>query len=79
MDLGSNLSPGLMTSMGKTQGSIFSIGLGLGFKFKPKPKVIMGKTKQPFSTPFASSPAHQHQREPSTTCDTMKRGAAAAQ
>ena len=45
MGLGSNLSPGPMTSMGKTQGSIFSISLGLGSKFRPKRKAIMGKTK----------------------------------
>ena len=44
MGLGSNLSPSPMTSLGKTQDSIFSMGLGLGFKFEPKPKTIMGKT-----------------------------------
>ena len=47
--------------------------LGPGLQLKPKPKAIMGKTKQSFSSSFASPPAHQPQRESSTTGGMMKR------
>ena len=85
MGLGSNLSLSPMTSLGKTQDSIFSMGLGLGFKFEPKPKTIMGKTALLFtvclSTRASTSKGVFHHRrhdEEGSHGSAGKRGAAAA-